>query len=210
MVFIKISEKINGPMPLLTRCAAVIMMMSAVVFSAVAQTQFVSDVINLSIRERPANDAGVIGQVSSGEQVEVLESLGPESFTRIRDANGREGWVTARYLTDEPAARVQLEAAKAALAQSNQALAALQSDFDAAQSRLADAASALELADENERLKEVIAQLQVDEQRSIAERDADRERRKLLLTGAALVGGGVTLGLLLPALGRRRRRYGEL
>lgn len=210
MVFIKISEKINGPMPLLTRCAAVIMMMSAVVFSAVAQTQFVSDVINLSIRERPANDAGVIGQVSSGEQVEVLESLGPESFTRIRDTNGREGWVTARYLTDEPAARVQLEAAKAALAQSNQALAALQSDFDAAQSRLADAASALELADENERLKEVIAQLQVDEQRSIAERDADRERRKLLLTGAALVGGGVTLGLLLPALGRRRRRYGEL
>ncbi len=197
-------------MPLIPRCAAVVLLFFSVVLSAAAQTQFVSDVINLSIRERPANDAGVIGQVSSGEQVEVLESLGPESFTRIRDANGREGWVTSRYLTSEPAARVQLETAKTALDQSNRALAALQTDFDAAQSRLADAASALELADENERLKEVIAEMQVDEQRSIAERDADRERRKLMLTGAALVGGGITLGLLLPALGRKRRRYGEL
>ncbi|WP_029891419.1 TIGR04211 family SH3 domain-containing protein [Polycyclovorans algicola] len=197
-------------MPLISRCVAVAVLMLSVVSGATAENRFVSDVINLSIRERPANDAGVIGQVSSGESVEVLEALGPESFTRIRDANGREGWVTSRYLTTEPAARVQLAKAEAELAESNRALTDLQRDFDAAQSRLADAASALELADENEQLKSVIAELQDNEARLIAEGEADRERRALMLTGAGLVGGGVVLGLLLPALGRRKRRYGEL
>lgn len=197
-------------MPLISRCVAVAVLMLSVVSGATAENRFVSDVINLSIRERPANDAGVIGQVSSGESVEVLETLGPESFTRIRDANGREGWVTSRYLTTEPAARVQLAKAEAELAESNRALTDLQRDFDAAQSRLADAASALELADENEQLKSVIAELQDNEARLIAEGEADRERRALMLTGAGLVGGGVVLGLLLPALGRRKRRYGEL
>ena len=117
--------------------SAVAALSLSVVLSAAAEDLFVSDVINLSIRERPANDAGVIGQVSSGESVEVLESLGPQSFTRIRDANGREGWVTSRYLTPEPAARVQLEKAEAALAKSNRALSTLQVEFEAAQARLA-------------------------------------------------------------------------
>ena len=152
-------------MPMMIRFAAVAALSLSVVLSAAAEDLFVSDVINLSIRERPANDAGVIGQVSSGESVEVLESLGPQSFTRIRDANGREGWVTSRYLTSEPAARVQLEKAEAALAKSNRALSTLQVEFEAAQARLVDAASALELADENEQLKSVITELQDSEQR---------------------------------------------
>jgi len=197
-------------MPMMIRFAAVAALSLSVVFAAAAEDLFVSDVINLSIRERPANDAGVIGQVSSGESVEVLESLGPQSFTRIRDANGREGWVTSRYLTPEPAARVQLEKAEAALAQSNRALSALQVEFDAAQARLVHAASALELADENEQLKSVITELQDSEQRLREKGKADRERRALMLTGAGLVGGGVVLGLLLPALGRRKQRYGGL
>ena len=174
---------------MMIRFAAVAALSLSVVFAAAAEDLFVSDVINLSIRERPANDAGVIGQVSSGESVEVLESLGPQSFTRIRDANGREGWVTSRYLTPEPAARVQLEKAEAALAQSNRALSALQVEFDAAQARLVDAASALELADENEQLKSVITELQDSEQRLREKGKADRERRALMLTGAGLVGG---------------------
>ena len=190
---------------MMIRFAAVAALSLSVVFAAAAEDLFVSDVINLSIRERPANDAGVIGQVSSGASVE-----GPQSFTRIRDANGREGWVTSRYLTPEPAARVQLEKAEAALAQSNRALSALQVEFDAAQARLVDAASALELADENEQLKSVITELQDSEQRLREKGKADRERRALMLTGAGLVGGGVVLGLLLPALGRRKQRYGGL
>jgi SH3 domain protein len=197
-------------MPLMIRCAVVAVLTFSAVFGAAAENKYVSDVINLSIRERPANDAGVIGQVSSGESVEVLETLGPQSFTRVRDANGIEGWVTSRYLTSEPAARTQLATAEAALEKSNRALSALQAEFDAAQERLVDAASALELADENEQLKSVIVELQDNEQRLMEEGEADRERRALLLVGAGLVGGGVLLGLLLPALGRKKRRYGEL
>lgn len=175
-----------------------------------ADTAYVSDVINLTIRAAPANDAEYLGQIRSGDAVEVLESLGPKSFTRIRDADGREGWVTSRFLTDTPAARDQLAAAQTRLQQTEQALKALQVDHDEALQRLDEAGSALEMADENARLKGVIAQMEDDQAHWQVEREAFRAKRRMMLTGALLVAGGVVLGLLLPALGRRRKRYGDL
>jgi SH3 domain protein len=196
----------------ISRCAtACLLVVSPLLGAQEGRQQYVSDVIQLSIREQPSNSAGSIGTVRSGEQVTVLEVLGPESFARIRDRNGREGWVTARYLSDEPAAREQLQAVQRTLAAAEAETQQLRTQLQQAEARLAEAAPALALAGENEALRAAVADAEQQAATVLERYNQQRAERQLLVTGAALLSFGVLLGLLLPWLGRaRRRRYGDL
>ena len=67
------------------------------------------------------------------------------------------------------------------------------------------------MADENQRLREQMQELQQRSEELKQFYDEEKARRKTLMTGAALVGGGILAGLILPLLGRgRRRSYGDL
>ncbi|WP_020647863.1 TIGR04211 family SH3 domain-containing protein [Solimonas variicoloris] len=174
-------------------------------------TQFVSDDIAVVLREAPRNDAGSLGNLRSGQKVTVLESLGPDSFARVRTADGREGWMTARYLSAQPAAKDRVTQMKADLDAAQSQIKSLQDQLKAAQVQLDQARPAFELAQDNTRLK---AELAAREQAGAAlqqQFDQERARRATMLTGAGLLSGGVVLGLLLPWLlrSRRRRRYGD-
>lgn len=174
-------------------------------------TQFVSDDIAVVLREAPRNDAGSLGSLRSGQKVTVLESLGPDSFARVRTADGREGWMTARYLSAQPAAKDRVTQMKADLDAAQSQIKSLQDQLKAAQAQLDQARPAFELAQDNTRLK---AELAAREQAGAAlqqQFDQERARRATMLTGAGLLSGGVVLGLLLPWLlrSRRRRRYGD-
>ncbi len=188
----------------------VIVLMAAIPVHAQSGTHYISDEITLSIREAPRNDAPTLGVIKSGAPVTVLESLGAESFARIRTTDGRSGWVTARYLTNQPAASTRANALRAELDAAQQQLKRREAELEAARAQLDRARPAFELSQENERLKAQAA----EQARSTAELqtrfDAARQQRKTLLTGAGLLSGGVIVGLLLPALMRgRRRRYSD-
>lgn len=194
-----------------SRLAIILLSVCPLLSAQDGRQQYVSDIINLSIREQPSNSAGTIGTVRSGERVTVLEVLGPESFARIRDQNGREGWVTARYLSDEPAARDQLQELRRALAAAEAETRELREQLQQAEARLEQAAPALALAGENESLRAAVAEAERQAATVLEHYNQQRAERQLLVTGAALIAVGVILGLLLPWLGRsRRRRYGDL
>lgn len=172
------------------------------------QQQYISDEISVSIREAPRNDAPALGIIKSGARVTVLETLGAESFARIRTSDGRTGWITARFLTAQPAAATRLTQTREELDAAKLQLRNLESELAAAKSQLSKARPAFELSQENERLQAAIG----EHERTAADLqlryDAARQQRKTLLTGASLLSGGVILGLLLPWLlrsGRRRR-----
>lgn len=174
-------------------------------------TQFISDDIAVVLREAPRNDAGSLGSLRSGQKVTVLETLGPDSFARVRTADGREGWMTARYLSAQPAAKDRVAQLKADLDAAQKQIKSLQAELGAAKAQLDQARPAFELAQDNTRLKSELAAKEQASQALRQQFDQERARRATLLTGAGLLSGGVVLGLLLPWLlqSRRRRRYGD-
>lgn len=183
----------------------------ALPFVALAQggQQYISDEISVTIRQKPTNDAESVGAVKSGAKVTVLETLGADSFARIRTADGREGWITARFISAQPAAKDQLLSLRQQLDQAHAQAQSLQHDLDTAQAALAKAKPALEMAGENEKLKAAMAQREQQVGELEQQYDGERARRQTLLMGAILVGGGIFVGLVLPWMGTRKKRYSD-
>ena len=67
--------------------------------SAQAESMYVSEIIEITLRTGPGIDHKVIAMVKSGEPLEVLEP-GAE-WTKVRLANQKEGYVLSRFLTNK-------------------------------------------------------------------------------------------------------------
>lgn len=198
----------------MTRTSSALLFLSLLPLAAPAlaapRNQYISDSITVTVRERPANDGAPLAQVKSGQPVAVLESLGPDSFSRVRLANGREGWVPSRLISSEPAAQDQLDALRGERDHANAQVRALEQQLQSAQEQLAKARPAFELSQDNERLRAEIESMKRDNEAAQQRFDSDRSRRRTLLAGGGLIVGGIFLGLVLPYMGRnKKRRYGD-
>ncbi|HUP91218.1 MAG TPA: TIGR04211 family SH3 domain-containing protein [Solimonas sp.] len=183
---------------------------SAPAAAQAGREQYISDEISVTIRQEPRSDAPSLGVLKSGAKVTVLEVLGADSFARIRTPDGREGWITARFLSTQPAAKDRTNAIRAELDQARERAQALEKELALAREQLSRAQPALELAQDKERLQAQIVQLEQHSAQLTSRYDAESARRRTLATGAGLIVGGVFLGLVLPWLASgRRRRYSE-
>jgi len=71
------------------------------VVAAHADTQYVSDMLVLTIRDNPDKDSNILGNLKTADPVEVLEA--GDRFMRIRTKEGLEGWVQKNFITaDKP------------------------------------------------------------------------------------------------------------
>ncbi len=71
--------------------------------SAIADIQYVSDLLIISIREGQRPEAPVVGYLPSAAPVEVLEET--QDFMRIRAEDGIQGWVRKKFIVkDKPKA----------------------------------------------------------------------------------------------------------
>lgn len=170
------------------------------------QTQYISDDISVTLRDAARNDAAPVGSISSGDRVTVLQVLGSQSFAQIRTVDGRVGWINARYLSPQPAAKVRIRDLQGELATAQTRVRDLESELATLKSRLEGARPAFQLQQENGRLQQALTLAEQERTAARARYDEESARRRTLVTGAGLVGGGVFLGLLLPWLGSGRRR----
>jgi SH3-like domain-containing protein len=99
--------------------AALLLVLAA---EARAETAWVTDRVQITLRWSPAADAPAVKTLSTGASLEVLER--GAGFTRVRDAAGAEGWVANDALMAEPPARPQLDRLRGQLAAAQSALAA--------------------------------------------------------------------------------------
>lgn len=205
---------------------------------AFAQTRYVSDSLEVTLRSGPSTGHKIVRMLKSGTPVTILEEDSKSGYARVRSSNGAEGWVLTRYLMEEPAARDQLGKAletvkilksgsssaqtelvdlKSAHQTLEQEAKRLASENEKLQRELADikntAANALNLDSENKRLTTEFLSLERNFQLLQQQSDALKDRREQdwFIAGAGVLIAGMLMGLLLPKIRfRKKNSWGSL
>ena len=202
---------------------------------AFAQSAWVTDQFEITLRSGPSTSNAIQLMVGSGMRLDVLERDADSGYTRVRTPGGTEGWVLTRYLMTEPSAREQLEQLTSQLTNANSRgrsldsqLGAIRSEYDsakqqsatlerekaAAETELAEinrtAANVLAISDQNKTLMDQLtaAQIRGDTLEQENRQLASQTTRYWFMAGGLVLLVGFLLGIWLPRIQwQRRSRY---
>ena len=205
------------------------------VSTASAETAWVTDQFEITLRSGPSTSNAIQLMVGSGTALEVLERDADSGYTQVRTQGGTEGWVLTRYLMNEASAREQLERLTGQLTNAtsrgsslNSQLAAIKGEQDAAkrqittlerekaavEKELADlkrtAANVLSINEQNESLMEQLAaaQIRADSLEQENRQLSSQTTRYWFMSGGLVLLVGIILGIWLPRIRwQRRSRY---
>ncbi|HYA37562.1 MAG TPA: TIGR04211 family SH3 domain-containing protein [Candidatus Methylomirabilis sp.] len=110
--------------------------MLAVVSVARAETLYVAERLVVGLRAEASDTGPTVKTVETGTPLEVLERQ--DRFVHVRDQQGTDGWVEARYLTTDPPVRLQLAALQQDLTKSRAQTADAQAQLKKAQATVAE------------------------------------------------------------------------
>ncbi len=214
-------------------CLAAGLIASAMSAIAETETRYVTDQYNFNLRSGESTGYKILRQLPSGTPLTVLSVNETSGYARVRTEEGLTGYILLRYLQDEPAARSELETMRARLAalqQEPDKLAAqlstlqnqhaeleadaraLKRDKQDLEAELAEirhaATNALQIDRERRQLQQQVSNLllKVDQLEHRNLELSNETRQNWFLIGAAVVAGGILIGLILPNLRLRRRR----
>lgn len=139
--------------------------------SALAQTLYVDDRLQVGLHTQPNVSSNISQLLSSGSELQLIERNG--TLTKVRTADGAEGWVDGNYLSKTPPARTRIMEMENELAGAQAALADLQAKFvvleqspqqEQSEQSVPLTSEALRemqlLAEENQRLKQQVAEFE--------------------------------------------------
>ena len=199
--------------------------------SVQAQTMYVSEIIEITLRTGPGIDHKVIAMVKSGQPLEVLEP-GPE-WSKVRLANQKEGYMLSRFLNNKKPNELILDELKekytdlestlnslkeenrkqkeqneslmSELAAKNEQLTGMTDSYDALK---ADSSEFLNLKTDYKNIK---SQLADQTQKAEAFEEAYTKLQKRQIFRWALTGAGILLvGFLVGMSSKRQRRRSTL
>jgi SH3 domain protein len=200
--------------------------------NAVAETRYVSDTLEITMRSGKGTSFGITRMLRSGTPVEVLNVDKKSGYTQVRTNSGKEGWVLSRFLMKGQAARERLATAEKNLAElelenrkMTTATAALKEEKGALESNLSTlegesrgvsqelaeirrtASSALAIDSENKGMKSRMVSLERQLQTVQQENETlkDRTARDWFMVGAAVVLLGIFVGLIIPKIRFRKK-----
>lgn len=200
--------------------------------NAIAETRYVSDRLEITMRSGKGTSYGINRMLRSGTPVEVLEMDKKSGYTRVRTRSGKEGWVLTRFLMKGQAARDLLASAEKNLAEielenrkMETATATLKEEKNTLQKNLGrlqgesrsvsqelseikrTASSALAIDSENKDLKSRVVSLERELQTLQQENEGLRNRtaRDWFMVGAAVVLLGIIVGLIIPRIRFRKK-----
>ena len=173
---------------------SVIALMTLSATAGHAQEAWVMDKeVNLTLRTGAGTRYRIIGSLSTGDVATILTRS--DGWTKVRTAEGKEGWVSAGFLQSSPPAQIKLER----MARDTQELRKQVS----------------ELSEKTTDLRATRDELENDDEAQLLEIDRlTRENYKLSagarwpewITGAGIVLAGMALGALLGRSSGRRRQ----
>ena len=200
--------------------------------TAFAETQYVSDTLEITMRSGKGTNFGITRMLRSGTPVEVLATDKKSGYTQVRTKSGKEGWVLSRFLMNGRAARERLATAEKNLAELElenrkltTSMATLTEEKSGLETNLQElegqsrgvnqelseikrtASSALAIDSENKELKGRMVSLERQLQTVQQENEAlkDRTARDWFMVGAAVVLLGIIVGLIIPKIRFRKK-----
>ena len=205
--------------------------------TAIAETKYVSDTLEITMRSGPSTGHKITKMLKSGTQLTVLETDRDAGYTKVRTGS-REGWVLTRYLMNQPAAKDQLTEAletikvmKAGASTAQTDLIALRETHQKLQreaKRLTNenqslskeltsikktAANALNLDSENKKLSKDFLSLERNHQLLQQQSEAlkDRREKDWFIAGAGVLIVGMILGFVIPKMRfKKKNSWGSL
>ena len=203
--------------------------------TALAQSAWVTDQFEITLRSGPSTSNAIQLMVSSGTRLEVIERDADSGYTHVRTQGGTEGWVLTRYLMNEASAREQLEnltgqltnatsrgsslnsqlgAIKGQYDSANQQISTLEREKASVEKELAEikrtAANVLAINDQNKSLMDELAAAQIRADTLEQENRvlASQTTRYWFMAGGLVLLIGIALGIWLPRIRwQRRSRY---
>lgn len=173
--------------------------------AAFGETVYVKGVMKITMRTGPGVEHKIVSMVESGDTLDVIEFN--RDWSRVRNANGKEGWVLTRYVTsDVPVTLVAatLKRENSALKEAldkvkveNADLSGVKAKFETLENSYSllkkEAAEFLSLKQEYTAMTKTYE----DQQVHIAtlERSLGKEEIKWFLSGAGVLIAGVILGI---------------
>jgi SH3 domain protein len=195
-----------------------------------AETRFVTDSINFSLREAPNKGAKFLAGISSGAQVDLLETQSETGYSKIKTQDGLVGYIESRRLQRQPPALLLLEEANRKLSelqrQGGREGTALMDDYEVLKfehARLNEqftrvqkeleaivrtSANAVRISMERNDLRKQLADLtreMADLEQKYREASNNREQRWFII-GSGVLLAGIVLGLLLPSVRLKRQK----
>jgi SH3 domain protein len=212
-------------------CYALILWLFAV-SAAHSAPAWVSDEFEITLRSGPSTSHSIQMMVGSGTRLEVLEQGAESGYSRVKTADGKEGWVLTRYLMTQPSAREQIEKLAGQLTGTNvqgtslsSQLAAVRNGYNAAKRQISTLekektaleselteirSAAADVLGINEQNKTLTAELAAANMRADTLKEKNRElssetTRYWFMSGALVLLIGILLGLWLPRIRWQRR-----
>lgn len=159
--------------------------------TASADTGWVRGNIRLNLRAGAGTQFKILGAVETGDQMDVLAR--GESWTRVRTAEGKTGWIPAGYLETEPPPTLRL-------AQLETETATLRTQLEEIRSEAAGLReSNATLASTDSGQREQIESLKIENYELRA-----GSRYQEWITGALILFGGMIVGAILHRNSTRR------
>lgn len=159
--------------------------------TAAAETAWIKGSIRLNLRSGAGTQYKILSGVETGDEMTVLSRR--ESWTQVRTAEGKSGWIPAGYLETEPPPMLRLQQLESETATLRAELEGIRSEA----SRLRESNATLASTDSGQR--EEIESLKNENYELRA-----GSRYQEWITGALIVGLGMILGAFLHRNSTRR------
>ncbi|SBR47638.1 TIGR04211 family SH3 domain-containing protein [Halomonas sp. HL-93] len=172
---------------------------------------WVTDELSTYVRSGPTDGYRIVGTLSAGEQVEVLETNG--DYSRVRGDDDEAVWILSEELQQTPSASEQLPELESQVESLTEELDGINEEWEQRVASMRETLDAREQRiDELETRNDQLgsdADESSEQVRSLQAR-LDTQEEDLLLRyfmyGGGVAGAGLVVGLIVPHLPRRRKK----
>ncbi len=101
---------------------------------ALAQTRYVTDQFEITLRSGPSTSNSIIAMLKSGQALKVIEQDNETKYSLVETEKGKQGYVLTRFLDNEPSGRERYARLQQQSEKLKQQIAQLKEDLQQARS----------------------------------------------------------------------------